>query len=246
MIEDIKNYYNTENCVKKYSEDVDDVKLWASEKHIISKYIKTTDKILDVGCGAGRTTINLYKEGYTNIVGLDLATNLLAFAKEYCKKSNLYIEFVNQSATDIKFENEKFDAVIFSYNGFMCIPGKANRRKALQEIYRVLKADGFFIFTAHDRDNPKFLKFWQEEKSRWENGTQDKNLESFGDRFMPDEFGQESYIHIPSKLEAQTLCQEVGFKVLECVNNLEIGTPDEASRETNFWVVQKIFKTNKK
>lgn len=240
MIEEIENYYNTEDCVKKYSEDVDDVKLWASEKHIFSKYIKKTDKILDVGCGAGRTTINLYKDGFTNIVGLDLAANLLGFAKEYCKKNHLNIKFVNQSATNIKFKDETFDAVIFSYNGLMCIPGEENRKKAVSEIHRVLKTNGVFIFTAHDRDNPKFLKFWQEEKQRWENGMKDKRLDKFGDRLMPDEFGQESYIHIPSKIEVKELCESAGLKVLESVNNLEIGSFEEIKRETIFWVVQKI------
>lgn len=239
MIEVIKNYYNRDDCLKKYSEDVDAVKLWASEKNIISKYVKKTDKILDVGCGAGRTTINLYKNGYKNIIGLDLAENLVAFAKDYCKKNSLNIEFVCQSATDIKFENETFDAVIFSYNGLMCIPGHENRKNALQEIYRVLKSNGVFIFTAHDRGSPKFAKFWSQEKARWDCNEQDKRLEMFGDRFMPDEFGTESYIHIPSKEEIQTICEETGFKVLECVNNLDIGTPDEANRETIFWVVQK-------
>lgn len=239
MIEEIKNYYNTKDCVKKYSEDVDDVKLWASEKHIFSKYIKKTDKILDIGCGAGRTTINLYKNGYKNIVGLDIANNLLAFATNYCKTHNLDILFVNQSATDINFEDEKFDAVVFSYNGLMCIPCEKNRKKALSEIHRILKTNGVFIFTAHDRDNPRFLKFWEAEKVRWEGGKQDKKLDKFGDRFMPDEFGQESYIHIPSKFEVENLCKQAGFKILECVSNLEIGTQEEINRETIFWVVQK-------
>lgn len=240
MIKEIKDYYNLETCVKKYADDVEGVGLWTSEKYIISKYIKKTDKILDIGCGAGRTTINLYKEGYKDITGIDIAKNLLEFAKKYCKQNELDIEFIEQSATDIKFESERFDAVIFSYNGFMCIPGEENRKTALKEIARVLKPNGVFVFTAHDRENPKFLKFWNDEKIRWEKGEQDKKLEKFGDRFMPDECGQESYIHIPSKVEVQKLCESAGLKVLECVNNLEIGTPDEANRETIFWVVQKI------
>ena len=240
MIKEIRDYYNRQDCMKKYSEDVDGVKLWASEKHIIAKYIKKTDKILDIGCGAGRTTINLCKDGYTNITGLDIAGNLLAFAKDYCKQNNLDIDFVEQSATNIKFENETFDAVIFSYNGFMCIPGEENRKTALKEICRVLKPSGVFVFTAHDRGNPKFSKFWAEEKIRFETGQANPRVEKYGDRFMPDEFGVESYIHVPSKVEMQKLCEENGFKVLESVNSLEIGTPDEQSHETIFWVVQKL------
>lgn len=240
MIEEIKNYYNNENCIKKYSEDVESVGLWASEQYLLKKYLSQTDKILDLGCGAGRTTINLYKNGFKNITGLDIANNLLNFAQDYCKNHNININFVNQSATEIQFDNETFDAAIFSYNGLMCIPGEVNRVKAVKEVCRVLKPNGVFIFSAHDRENPRFAKFWQEELTRWKTGTQNKNYDKYGDRFLPDEFGTESYIHIPNQAEVKSLCENNGFKVLESVNNLMIGTPDERNRETIFWVVKKV------
>ena len=239
MIEEIKNYYNLQDCIKKYGDDVDDVGLWESEKYIISKYINPNDKILDIGCGAGRTTINLFKNGFKNVVGIDIANNLLDFARNYCKENELDIKFFEQSATEIQFDKETFDSAIFSYNGFMCIPLEENRRRALSEIHRVLKPKGIFIFSAHDRDNPRFSAFWQEEEERWAKGEQNTKYDKFGDRFLPDEFGKESYIHIPSKNEVRALCEEAGFTIIESVNNLEIGAPEEKNRETIFWVVQK-------
>ena len=239
MLKEIKDYYNLADCVKKYSEDIETVGLWNSEKHIFKKYLKPTYKILDVGCGAGRTTINLYKDGFKDILGLDIANNPIEYAKNYCNQNSLDLDFVVGSATELEFENDTFDAVIFSYNGLVCIPGAENRSKAVREICRVLKPNGLFIFTAQDRANEKFKQFWIEEKQRWDTNTQDEKLEKYGDRYLLDENGHMSYIHIASISEIQELCESNGFEIIEKVNNLEIGTPDEIKRETIFWIVRK-------
>ena len=127
-----KEFYDQDDNVKRYGQAVDDVGLWNSEKIIFEKYIKKTDNILDIGCGAGRTTINLYKLGYKNIIGLDLSTNLIEYAKNYVRENNLDIEFVNGDATKLEYEDNIFDVVIFSYNCMQCIPGKKNRDSVLK------------------------------------------------------------------------------------------------------------------
>ena len=75
-----KDFYDQDYNINRYGEAVDEVGLWKSEKIIFNKYINKDNKILDLGCGAGRTTINLYKSGYKNIIGLDLSTNLIQYA----------------------------------------------------------------------------------------------------------------------------------------------------------------------
>ena len=44
-----------------------------SEKIIFEKYINMNNRILDIGCGTGRTTIYLYEKGFRDIVGVDIS-----------------------------------------------------------------------------------------------------------------------------------------------------------------------------
>ena len=80
----IRETYNREEMQKTYTEAVDKVRLWKSEKIMFDKYIPKNSSILDLGCGAGRTTINMFKIGYKNIVGLDISDKFIEFAINYC------------------------------------------------------------------------------------------------------------------------------------------------------------------
>ena len=138
MKENEHDFYNNEKNIKRYGEAIDEVGLWDSERIIFHKYIDKNSNILDVGCGAGRTTINLFKDGYKDIIGLDIAENLIDYAINYCQTNNLNVDFILGDATNIPFPDNSMDAVIFSYNGMQCIPKKSARDKVLKEINRIL------------------------------------------------------------------------------------------------------------
>lgn len=241
----IRETYNREKMQKTYTEAVDKVGLWQSEQMMIDKYIPKNSHILDLGCGAGRTTINMFKNGYKDIVGLDISDKFIEFAKEYCLKNSLNIPFINGDATKLSFDDEKFDAVIFSYNGLMCIPGKLNRDMVLKEVYRVLKPNGIFIFTAHNRDDSgEFQYVWDEEKKRWEMGTQDKRLEMFGDRLTINaNCGEEVFVHFSSVQEMKEFINQENFEIVEHIKRENICEENEIVKEfsgsTWFWVLRK-------
>lgn len=243
MKENEKDFYNQEKNIKRYGEAIDEVGLWDSEKIIFHKYIEKNNKILDIGCGAGRTTINLFKEGYTSITGLDVAENLLNYAKSYSESNNLNINFILGDATNLNFPNNTFDAVIFSYNGMQCIPKKENRAKVLKEIYRVLKSGGIYIFTAHNRDDENRREFWLEEKKRWEEGKQDSRYEMFGDLITKDQTGGNAFVHFSSIEEMKEFIFQEDFEILEYVSRDQICDEREEvkkfSNNTIFWIIKK-------
>ena len=171
--------YNSSGGIENYSSAIEEIGLWQSEIRIFEKYLHKNDTIIDIGCGAGRTTFNLYTSGYKNLTGLDLSENLIAFAQNYAKQYEYDIPFLVGNVLQLPFETGTFDNTIFSFNGLMTIPNKEKRLQAMQEIRRVLKKDGIFIFTTHDREDisgEKYFEYWKQEKIQWENNKQDPRL----------------------------------------------------------------------
>ena len=118
------------------------------EKRVIEKYFKKGMKILDLGCGAGRTTRVLKDMGY-DVVGVDIVRELI----ELAKKNHPHIDFRVQDACQINFPDNSFDLTFFSFNGFDYIYPQERRFQAIREIRRILKKDGLFIYSSHNAWN---------------------------------------------------------------------------------------------
>lgn len=241
---EINDFYNSTTNQSHYTYAIDNVGLWESEKIMFEKYSNKNSKILDLGCGAGRTTINLFKIGYKDIVGLDYSEKLILCAQKYCEDNNLDITFVHGDATNLsEFSDNTYDIILFSYNGLTSIPEQKNRDKVLYEVKRLLKDNGVFIFTAHDRENPKYKSIWEEEKIKWNNGLQDKNLYEYGDRFVELEDGI-AFGHYSSVNEIKEFITKNGFTLVENRLRSEICNEPEqvtcwSKEDTMFYVIKK-------
>lgn len=245
-LEYTKNQYNLDANIKRYSDAIEEVGLWNSERIVFEKYISKNDKVLDLGCGAGRTTINLFKNGYNNIIGLDIADKLINYAKDYSSTHKLNINFVVGNATKLEYEDNTFDVVIFSFNGMQCIPGLENRRNVLKEVYRVLKPGGYYIFTAHDRHDPKcpqYLPFWEKIETDWNKRINESNVECLGDLITTDPTGEEAFIHFSTIEEMKDFIKEQPFEIVEYNYSYNIAEENEITQEfagdTVFWVLRK-------
>jgi 2-polyprenyl-3-methyl-5-hydroxy-6-metoxy-1,4-benzoquinol methylase len=103
-------------------------------------------KILDIGCGTGRHSIELTKRGYT-VTGIDLSGSQLEKAKEKAKKLNLFIDFQKRDARNLPYRQE-FDLVIMICEGaFPLMETDEMNYKILQSASRALKSNGKMIFT---------------------------------------------------------------------------------------------------
>lgn len=233
-------------AVPSYSAFTVEVGLWESEKYVFQKYLKKDDRILDLGCGTGRTTFHLYNLGFTKIMGVDYTPDMIYEASRLNDYFRREIVFEVGDARNLSSDDAHFEVVIFSFNGIMSIPGKVERTKALKEIYRILKKGGHFIFTTHDRSKESsYFTFWEEEKRRWEHGEQDSILHEYGDVITKSKNEiREIYIHIPDKSEVTRWVEENGFRVIETFYRSDRFDEPEMvkikSGECRFWVVKKI------
>lgn len=116
---------------------------------LIKEISNKEKKILEICCGEGQCSKPLI-ENYKNIVFSDLSEKSLDVIKlrfkNYLSKS---VVFKVCNMESLQFKNEEFDLVV-------CSGGLSygNNNKVLNEIYRVLKKNGFFICIDSLNENP--------------------------------------------------------------------------------------------
>jgi 2-polyprenyl-3-methyl-5-hydroxy-6-metoxy-1,4-benzoquinol methylase len=103
-------------------------------------------KILDVGCGTGRHSIELTKRGY-NITGIDLSESQLKRAKEKAEINNLKIDFIKHDARNLPFEKEFDVAIMLCEGGFSLMETDEMNFEILKNVKKSIKNKGKLIFT---------------------------------------------------------------------------------------------------
>ncbi len=103
-------------------------------------------KILDVGCGTGRHTIELSKRGYS-VTGIDLSESQLTRAREKAESNNLKINFLKHDARNLPFNNDFDVAIMLCEGGFPLMETDEMNFEILKNVTRSLKDKSKFIFT---------------------------------------------------------------------------------------------------
>jgi 2-polyprenyl-3-methyl-5-hydroxy-6-metoxy-1,4-benzoquinol methylase len=108
-------------------------------------YDKAT-KILDIGCGTGRHSIELTRRGY-KVVGIDLSESQLKRAREKAAGQKLKIDFQQHDARKLPFKS-KFDlAIMLCEGGFSLMETDEMNFEILKNATKALKDKSKFIFT---------------------------------------------------------------------------------------------------
>lgn len=103
-------------------------------------------KILDIGCGTGRHSIELTKRGY-DVTGIDLSPAQLDRARQKAGKAGLDISFLNMDAGKMPF-TEEFDlAVMLCEGGFPLMETDEKNFDILKCAAGSLRSPGKLIFT---------------------------------------------------------------------------------------------------
>ncbi len=94
-------------------------------------------RVLDVACGTGNQSLPAARTG-AEVIGLDIAPNLLEQARERAQKESLRITFVEGDAEQLPYEKAHFD-VVLSMFGAMFAP---RPERVVSELLRVCRPGG--------------------------------------------------------------------------------------------------------
>lgn len=146
--EDIKKYW-IERGKREFDEQglkptARDPYLQLLNEYYILKLVKNRDKVLDIGCGEGSSSIK-FAEVVNRLIGVDYSETLIEQAK---LKSLPNMQFVVGDVLDIKslFMPDTFDAVI-SIRCLINLPSEELQYSALENIFFILKPGGILFLS---------------------------------------------------------------------------------------------------
>jgi ubiquinone/menaquinone biosynthesis C-methylase UbiE len=113
-------------------------------------------KVLEIGLGTG-VNIPFYPESLHSLTTVDKNSELNILAQKRIKVSPLLVEHWVLNAEQLSMASETFDTVVSTMT--LCSIEKVSN--ALQEIFRVLKSGGLFLFLEHGKSSDPQMSKWQ-------------------------------------------------------------------------------------
>lgn len=167
-----------------YSEELDNFReygdigeIWFGKSNTLKviRWINTelklnkNDKIIDIGCGNGMTLIELAKQGFEKLMGIDYSQKAVDLAREVSKENNVsHIELkvcdiLNSQdlnlPTDFKLIHDKgtYDAISLNPED-----PASKRQKYIENVYKILLPFGYLVLTSCNWTKEEIQKHFQD------------------------------------------------------------------------------------
>lgn len=192
------------------------VGLWPGEEILALEHIPDGARVLDLGCGAGRCAIALAEMGL-EVVGVDLSRAMIESAREQADLAGVAVQFEVMDAMDLELPPASFDVVLCAYNGLELLPGMDGKKRAIAEVWRVLRPGGRFIFSSHSLFALNYFApyrlaaFLRLCAGRLGWPVREREL---GERFIDDEWEEAKYLQILPPSTWKGMLRGAGFELL--------------------------------
>lgn len=230
-----------------------DYEEWADYIEQIFEYyaISPCDKIMDLACGTGSSTLPWAKRGY-KVYGLDIAPHMLKIAREKAENTMLDVVFLEGDMRSFKAPL-LVDAALLYQDGLNYLLNPEDVRRAFAAIYKALRPGGFFIFNLNHVEklpaSPAAEVYWVEDEELtmvWESCLEVRektwriNFVAFlhqGDGLyqkIQEEHKERSYSH----KEILDLLEDTGWILRACYRGFTFQEPCQEDRNV-FYVLQR-------
>jgi len=225
----MKQWYESlfENYARRYDQE-SFTQGTAGECDFIEREINSgkSTRILDIGCGTGRHSIELARRGY-NVVGVDLSESQLERAEEKAAEARAQVVFLKCDARNLPFSHEFDLAIMLCEGAFPLMETDEMNFQILDNAAEALKRKGKLIFTTLNGLFPLFhsVKDFVNsggKEGHTAHGTNTFDLMTFRDRdtvFVEDDSGARKELqcneryYVPS--EITWLLTSLGFRTVE-------------------------------
>ena len=116
---------------------------------LIEKELKKDDKILDLCCGTGEASINLWHRGYRNIAGIDMSKKMLDFMAVKLKREGVQMPLKEHSMDNIP--NLNCDGIVIRQAINYLMPYE-RLAYGFKQMHQSLSSEGKLIFNSPNLD----------------------------------------------------------------------------------------------
>ena len=218
-------YANERSIADHYDAFVADTPLCTTDQSILADLFPETlstsaTKIVDLGCGSGRSATQLAAKGY-RVVGVDLSQSMLEVLRRKPLPDGQDIAVVRANLVDLEcFANDSFDHAICMFSTMGMIQGRLNRRRMLAHVANIVTPGGRFVFHVHHRwaafaepgGTKKLAKSW------WESIRSRER--DFGDATYAYRGIEDMFMHRFSRGELRADLAETGWSIenIDCLS----------------------------
>ena len=166
-LNEVHNFWNSESCGERYALGKDEKEKFLSEtkkRYELEPYIKAFAEfetfrgleVLEIGVGFGSDHSQIAGQQPKSLTGIDLTERAIENTKTRFKTLGLKSSLNTDNAEALSFESNSFDAV-YSWGVLHHSP---NTDKCFEEVFRILRPDGFAKIMIYHRNAPIGWMLW--------------------------------------------------------------------------------------
>lgn len=134
---------------------------------IMKQDLKDDIRIIDLGCGNGMLLVELAREGYSNLLGVDYSSRAVELAQNIANDQELQIVYKEADLTNVECCSTlgKFDIVHDkgTYDAISLFPNnpKEKREKYMESVREIMDDEGLFIITSCNWTEEELISSFQ-------------------------------------------------------------------------------------
>jgi len=158
-------------------------------------------RVLDVGCGTGDLSLELFENTAAQVTGIDFCGPMLKFAKTKAPQ----VQFIEGDALRLPFVEASFDGLTIGF----ALRNLSSVERGLSELLRVLKPNGFVAILEFSRPVVplfgQFVRLYYRRLLPWIGGIVSGSRDAY--EYLPDSISK-----FPDQTTLATMMREAGFE----------------------------------